>query len=141
MTAIGAIPVMLRPAVKTDMGLVYDSWLKSFRADNPEMRSSDYYEFQRKRIDSILAAGAQVIVAHPEGTPNVIAAWVCLDTIVSMFHYVYTVAHYRHRGYARKLVGSRLICTHMTDSRRPDSFAAWKRRAGFRYVPHLLDAA
>jgi hypothetical protein len=141
MTTVEIIPVALRRAVPTDMGLVYDSWLKSFRDQNAEMRSSDYYEFQRKRIDTILAAGAQILVAHPDGTPNVIAAWVCLDRIVSIFHYVYTVAHYRHRGYAGKLVGSRMICTHMTDSRRPDSFAAWKRRAGFRYVPHLLDAA
>ena len=135
------IPVLIRLAVPTDMGLVYDSWLKSFRESNPEMRISDYYEFQRKRIDSILASGAQVMIAHPTGTPNVIAAWVCQDVIVSLFHYVYTVAHYRHRGYARRLVGSRMVCTHLTDSRRPDSFAAWKRRAGFRYVPHLLDAA
>jgi hypothetical protein len=135
------ISVVLRPGVPADMGLVYDSWLKSFREQNPEMRVSDYYEFQRKRIDAILASGAPVVVAHPAGTPNVIAGWICLDAIVSIFHYVYTVAHYRHRGYATKLVGSRMICTHMTDSRRPDSFAAWKRRAGFRYVPHLLDAA
>lgn len=137
----GLVPVILRPVIKTDMGLVYDSWLKSFRDDNPEMLSSDYYEFQRKRIDSILATGAPIVIAHPEGTPNVIAAWICLDVIAELFHYVYTVAHYRQRGYARQLVGQRTICTHITGSRRPDSFAAWKRRAGFRYVPHLLDAA
>lgn len=145
MTSPADIPPVLRPAVKTDMAMVHSSWLKSFRLLGgkhvSEMRKHDYFTLQNRRIDMLLGAGCPVMILHPEGTPNVIAAWACLDVAPEVFHYVYTVAHHRKKGYAKKLVGDRTVCTHMTDSRRPDSFAAWKQRAGFRYVPHLLDAA
>lgn len=157
------VPILLRPAEPGDMGLVYDSWLKSYRfrekdADsrrpcskcsrpprrevsggdaNAEIRSEDYFRFQRQRIDIILANKGYVVIAHPAETPAVIAAWACLDQDPNIVHYVYTREAYRERGYARLLVAGRTICTHLTDSRRPDSATAWKRRMGMRYLPYL----
>ena len=139
------LPVLIRPARQDDMNFVFDSWLNSFRHGNremgTEMRASDYFKLQRKRIQRILATGGHVVIAHMDGAPSVISAWACLDVAPSVFHYVYTRAEYgeRRRGYAKLLVGDRRICTHLTDSRLGDSFAAWKRRAGFRYMPHLLE--
>lgn len=126
------------------MGLVYDSWLKSYRDGSrdmgAEMRRGDYFSLQRKRIQRLLASGSSVVVVAVEQAPSVICAWACLDLAPQVFHYVYTVAEHRRHGYARQLIGERSICTHLTDSRLADSFAAWKRRVGFRYMPHLLEA-
>lgn len=139
------IPIALREGRRDDMNFVFDTWLNSFRDGSREMghemRTGDYFRLQRERIQRILAAGGVIIIAHPEPTPSVISAWACLDVAPSVFHYVYTRNDYgdRKRGYAKLLVGARQICTHLTDSRRPDSFAAWKHRAGFRYMPHLLE--
>lgn len=158
-----------RVAEPTDLNFVYDSWLNSYRwvvdddakklcqscnqpcghqtgretngaAAVAGMRTDDYYRLQRERIDTLLARSTFVMIAHPDGAPNVIAAWACLDVAPAVFHYVFTREFHRHKGLAKQLVGDRKICTHLTDSRRPDSFAAWKRRAGIRYMPHLLDA-
>ena len=152
-----SVVVKVRPAVATDMGLVFDSWLRAYLcqvkdgavvggAATSEMRKDDYFAFQRGRIDRLLETRAHVVVAHPEEAPNVIASWACLDDAPNTFHYVFTMEARRRNGYAKLLVGDRLFCTHLTDYRRtggtgqhPGSFAAWKRRAGFRYLPHVLD--
>ncbi len=156
------VPILLRPAEPSDMGLVYSSWLKSYRyresatsarpcskcsrpprrdvsggEANAEVRSDDYFKHQHQAIERLLATGAYVVIAHPAETPAVIAAWACLDADPEVAHYVYTREAYRERGYARLLVAGRTICTHLTDSRRPDSAAAWKRRMGMRYLPWL----
>lgn len=163
------ITFSLRTAESTDLNFVYDTWLNSYRfvveesakkncqacgkpcghltgreingaAAVAEMRTDDYFRLQRQRIDSLLANSAFIMVAHPDGTPNVIAAWACLDVAPAVFHYVYAREFHRKKRLATRLIGDRKICTHLTDSRRPDSFAAWKRRSGIRYMPHLLDA-
>lgn len=134
--------IIQRPAETTDLDLVYDSWLRSFEdacVADFQMRKSDYYRLQRERIDRLFAGSAFVMVAHREGSPDVIDAWICLDVAPAVFHYVYTQSFQRRQGLAKMLIGERRICTHLTDSRRPDSFAAMKRRMGIRYMPHLLD--
>ena len=133
------VDVETRQATAADLDFVYSSWLNSFRASCPEMRSADYFKYQGKRIDRLLAGGAELVVAHPVGHPVVIDAWACSWPQESVLHYVYTREHMRRKGLAKTLVGSLATCTHMTDTRRPDSFAAWKHRANMRYVPHLLD--
>jgi hypothetical protein len=165
MASLDDLPVLVREAVPTDMDLVYDSWLRSYRygrstptsgdrpcskcgqtpradvrggAENAEMRGDDYYRLQRQRIVSLLRV-SKVMVVHGADTPNVVRAWACLSMAPEVLHYVYTVSLYRRRGYAKMLVEGRTICTHMTDTRRPDSFAMWKWRMGMRYMPHLLD--
>jgi hypothetical protein len=137
-------PAEVRLAVPTDMALVFNSWLKSYQklgGDPWEMHPHDYFSHQKARIERLLAGRATVLVLFPAGTPNVVWSWACVDADPAspVLHYVYTVEYRRKKGYARRLVGARDVCTHMTDSRRPDSFAAWKRRAGMRYIPHLLE--
>ena len=158
-------PIIVRDSVPTDLDLVYDSWLRSYRfkrsvptsgdqpcskcrqrpnwdvkggAENAEMLADDYYQLQRARIVALLRVSHVKVVAA-EKSPDVVRAWACLSLVTEVLHYVYTVALYRRRGYAKMLVEGRTICTHMTDTRRPDSFAAWKMRCGMRYMPHLLD--
>jgi GNAT superfamily N-acetyltransferase len=163
------ISFALRMAEPTDVNFVYDSWLRSYeyqtgdeaadarvcrscgrmgrRRDvsggeaNAEIHPSDYWPGQRQRIDRLLATTAAVIVAHPAETPSVIAGWACVDNHPDVVHYVYVREFYRKRGIAKRLIEGRKVCTHLTESRRPDSATAWKRRMGMRYLPHLLDAA
>jgi hypothetical protein len=157
-------PIVVREAVPTDLDLVYDSWLRSYRfkrsaptsgdrecpkchqrpnwdvrggAENAEMLADDYFKLQRNRIDNLLRT-SQVVVVAAKASPDVVRAWACVRGF-DVLHYVYTVAIYRRRGYARMLTDGLAFCTHMTDTRRPDSFAAWKFRRGMRYMPHLLD--
>lgn len=158
------VEVAVRPARDTDMSLVHNSWLESYRfklkepreedrcktcahlprkdvfggAAVQEMHAADYFTHQAARITRLLRHSA-VDVVHPVEAPDVVYAWACLVKNADAFHYVWTAKFRRHRGYAKMLVGDRKLCTHMTDSRRPDSFALWARRAGIAYIPHLLD--
>jgi GNAT superfamily N-acetyltransferase len=156
----------LRMGEETDRAFIYDSWLRSYefqvgdvaadakicktcgrtrRRDvsgghaNSEIHPRDYWSFQRGRINRLLDTTAAVIVAYPEGTPSVIAGWACVDNDPEIVHYVYVREFYRQKGIARRLIEGRKICTHLTDSRRPDSATAWKRRMGMRYLPYLFD--
>lgn len=132
MTAI--VPGVEREGNTGDLNLVYDSWLRSYRKSQPEMRDTDYYAFQRRRIDRILRGSGFLRIIHPTGAPSVIAAWACLDVAPSVAHYVYVQQEYRRRGFARELLIGRGVATHLTDGGR-----LLKRLMELRYLPHLLD--
>lgn len=156
------IPVLVRAARQTDIPLVMSSWLHSYRFKarssntvcgtcrrevrlffggeaNTHMHDSDYFDLQGKRIERLLKAGAPVVVlCHAEAT-DVVYSWACLGVSPLVLHYVWTDKEHRGRGFAKRLVEGRKIVTHMTDSRRADSFARWASRAEMRYQPHLLD--
>jgi hypothetical protein len=137
------IPVAIRPFVESDRPFVSNSWFRSCRDTMPamrNMRTADLCAFQSRRIDALLADESNwVCVVHPVDTPSVIVAWACRGQPATILHYVYTSQAYRNRGFARDLCKGVEFCTHETDSKRADSFARWRHRAGIRYIPHLLD--
>ncbi len=123
-----------RPGKSTDMALVFASWLNSERDTWREMRTGDFHALQHQRIERLLSGPARLVVLHPEGAPDVIAAWACLDQGPDIAHYVVVKSEYRGRGFARRLLAGRTIATHMAKGAR-----GFKNKLGLRYMPHLLD--
>lgn len=118
-----------------DVSFVYHSWLKGSRSSWPAMRSEDYFALQHQRIERLLTGDARLAVLHPEGTPDVIAAWALLDGAgPDVVHYVHVRGEYRRMGFAARLLAGRTIATHMTETGE-----RLKRKLGLRYMPHLLD--
>ena len=132
------VPAAERPGKEADLPYVMACWLNGHRKscrDMREMRTDDYFALQHQRIQRLLATTAHLVVLHPEGTPDVIAAWAVLDSGgESVAHYVYVRSEYRGMGFARRLLAGRTICTHMTDGGK-----SLKAALGLRYMPHLLD--
>lgn len=117
------------------MPFVYHSWLKGSRTAWAEMRSEDYFALQHQRIERLLTGDGRLVVLHPEGTPDVIAAWALLDRAgADIAHYVHVKGEYRGKGCATRLLTGRTIATHMTEAGE-----RLKRKLGLRYMPHLLD--
>ena len=127
------VAVLSRQGRPTDTAFVYHSWLKGSRSSWPEMRTDDYNALQHQRIDRLLS-GAQLVILHPEGAPDVIAAWALLDGGPDVAHYVHVRGEYRRMGFATRLLAGRTIATHMTEAGQ-----TLKRKLGLRYMPHLLD--
>lgn len=128
------IPARIRDAVASDVSFVYDSWLRSYRKAQSEVRDEDYFSSQRRRIDRVLRGPGFLRVVHPEGAPSVIAAWACLDAAPAVLHYVYVKEEYRGHGFARALLTGRAVATHLTDGGKK-----LKSMLGMRYLPYLLD--
>lgn len=123
-----------RPGHAADVPYVFHSWLKGARDAWREMRSDDYFALQHQRIERLLAA-ARLVILHPDGTPDVIAAWSLLDGAGdAVAHYVHVRGEYRRMGFATRLLAGRSIATHMTEQGE-----RLKRKLGLRYMPHLLD--
>lgn len=119
------LPVTIRPWLPGDVGLVVDSWLRSFRIGSSSakaMLSNLYQRSQKEIIDSILQR-AEVLVACSPGNPDLIFAFIVFEKepTVTALHYLYTKAAFRRFGLARKLVdsiketGRTLEASHKTD--------------------------
>jgi len=126
------VTVAERPGTAADVSYVFHSWLKGARDAWREMRNDDYFALQHQRIERLLAA-ARLVILHPEGTPDVIAAWTLHDG-EAIAHYVHVRGEYRRMGFATRLLAGRTIATHMTEQGE-----RLKRKLGLRYMPHLLD--
>jgi hypothetical protein len=106
--------IVIRPAVETDLALIYSSWLRSYwnaTAAHSGVAYSDYQRGQRARIDRLLAKCGARIACNPEA-PDTIMGWACADGFA--LHYVYTRQIYRHMGVAALAMGSLAGVTHMT---------------------------
>lgn len=130
------IPLIFRPAAEGDLAYVIRTWLDSYRSEQPEMRTSDYEDWMRLRIN------ADVLLACHESEPTAILGWVAKDPgeATGRLHYCYVRRRYRRQGIGRALfeqvtggiVGGELVVTHMTE----DGRAIKKAKPGrFRYLP------
>lgn len=129
------VAVTERAGGAPDASYVFHSWLKGSRDAWPAMRSDDYFALQHQRIERLLTGDGRLVVLHPEGTPDVIAAWALLDGAgTNVAHYVHVRGEYRRMGFASRLLAGRTIATHMTEAGE-----RLKRKLGLRYMPHLLD--
>jgi len=125
--------IPLRPAVETDLGLIFSSWLKSYWATRPPemtaVASGLYFSDQGHHgvIERILGrTGA--IVAHVPDDPDTIMGWACIED--DCLHYVYVREIWRRKGVAKALVGAVPVATvsHLT----PEI----ARLGAFRYDPY-----
>jgi GNAT superfamily N-acetyltransferase len=131
----------LRDGTEDDLRFVFATWLRGHwagqeaaRLSMGEMRRDDYFALQHQRIDNLLASTARIRVAHPTGRPLVIAGWACIDQAPAVLHYVHVKEPYRRKGVARRLIGGRSVCTHLTTMG-----LHLKMALSMKYMPHLLD--
>lgn len=114
--------ITIRPAVETDVALIYSSWLRSYW--NATMVGSGvlyaaYQEGQRARIARLIDC---VEIACSPAAPDTIMGWRCSDDVA--LHYLYVRQPYRHQGIGRYLLATwgwkvgqplaALAATHMT---------------------------
>lgn len=130
------IPLIFRPAGEADHAYVIRTWIESYRDEQAEMRTSDYEDWMRLRIN------ADVLLACHESEPTAILGWMAtaVEGEAARLHYAYVRRRYRRQGIARALfeqvtgniVGGETIVTHLTDAGR----AIKKAKPGlFRYIP------
>jgi GNAT superfamily N-acetyltransferase len=124
------VPLVFRPAEEDDHAYVIRTWLDSYRAEQPEMRTSDYEDWMRLRITG------EVLLACAANEPTVIHGWIAVELVVrcatcgrrlahnerrecaahdgtfcisaaseslGRLHYVYVRRRYRGHGIARAL--------------------------------------
>lgn len=97
--------ISLRPAVSGDQGYLFSTWLKGLRFGNPLMAkvpSRTYFREQHKVITNIILRGATVLVAHPEGEPDVIVGYVVAEP--GCLHWLHVKAAFREMGVGRQLL-------------------------------------
>lgn len=123
-----------REGTEADIPFVIDSWLKSYRLEQPDMLTRDYLPWQRARITFLLGR-AGLFVAHPAQEPTVIWSWLVCEP--GVIHYAYTKPHAKMAGLGRQLIafaGIKLPCnvSHLTaDGRRVKG----SHEGQLRYIP------
>lgn len=96
----------IRAMATGDVGLIFNSWLRSFRKSQ-DMEHKAYFLFQHRLIEEILRR-SNVLLAVSEDDPDQIFGWVCFEDREEGFtiHYVYVKATFRKLGIGRALVDS-----------------------------------
>ena len=86
--------IQLRPAKAEDLNFVFDSWMKSWRISKYAgvIPNNMFYDVQRTLIEDLIARGARLVVAHPDGRDDVILGWACGEEKdgAAVLHYRYT---------------------------------------------------
>lgn len=119
MTALAADAIVIRPAVESDVALIYSSWLRSYwnaTACNMGIEYQVYQVGQRARIKRLID---HVEIVCSPAVPDAIMGWRCADYSGdrSSLHYVYVRQPYRRQGIAKYLLGTwNWQATHMTSA-------------------------
>lgn len=86
--------MLIRDAIPTDVPLIFDSWMKSWRS-NPYagcISNNIYYATVRENIEHLIARGAIIKVACLDNDEDTILGWVCYERLpdgVYCVHYIY----------------------------------------------------
>lgn len=97
--------VTLRQGRPDDLAFVLDSWLQSYRDNNPEARALPralFYSMHRRVVERLLARSL-VVVACAKDNPNHILGWAAYETEPGVLHYLYVKAAYRGHDISRWL--------------------------------------
>jgi hypothetical protein len=108
-------PVVYRLAEEGDLGFVFDSWLRSYKADKiPHKKGRElrkFFEVMRTRIAGLLERSIVMVCCNPDEQAQIFGWAACeKDTC----HYVYVKRAYRKMGIAGMLVLPRTQFTHVT---------------------------
>lgn len=100
--------ILIRPVKATDLNFVFDSWMKQWR-QSPwagTIPNHMYYETQRTLIEDLIARGARIVVAYPEGREDVILGWACGEEKEgkTVLHYAYVKDPFLGLGIQTRLV-------------------------------------
>lgn len=98
--------IRLRVANEDDIGFIFNSWLKSYRASsvNRDIINATFFTEHHKVLERILKH-AQVIIACSNEDPMHIYGWICAEYIDGIFclHYIYIKHSFRKMGVGRLL--------------------------------------
>jgi len=103
------LPILLRPANKDDISLIFNAWLKSYRSAKAvqDISNEIYYSEHHKVIERILK-NYDVIIACNEDDRSQIYGFICAGYTDSVFtlHYLYVKHTFRNMGIAKALLNS-----------------------------------
>lgn len=105
------LPIALSAFTKSDLPLLYATWLESYRDAKISrcIRKNVYFSYLRLKIDELLRnPGLEVTKAHLAQDPDCIFGWSVsyynCDTQTLILHYVFTKFKYRNLGIGNRLV-------------------------------------
>lgn len=139
-----SLPILIRPMAESDVNLVMNSWLKSFRDCSATWGASnaEYYAAQKAIIARLFRVSQVAVACDPEDHDQVYgwACWTPRDKEV-LVHYVYVKSLFQRMGVARELM--KVV--------NPDSLSIYATHVGpssndlrttvpHRYKPFLLSA-
>lgn len=97
--------ISLRPATGEDQGYLFATFLRGLRFGNPQLAKVParvYFKEQHAVITNIILRGASVLIAHPEGEPDVIIGYAIGEP--GTCHWVHVKNAFREMGVARRLL-------------------------------------
>lgn len=138
----------VRPPTVSDLALIKDSWLESYRhAYHVKGVSAQTYRHCHRRVVERLLSRSAVLIACDTKDPWIVWGWCCYqwDGSVLLWHYSYTKDGFRGFDVATQLfaqaVGSRcpsaVLYSHDTKAAR--RFAKGLETAGVLTVPYLYN--
>lgn len=97
------VPVIIRAAVETDFGFLFDSFLKGSKISY--MRYSVYNQRYAPVIKALINR-CNIAIACLASDPNTIAAFVIYETLdnIPIIHYIHTRSTFIRQGIATKLI-------------------------------------
>jgi GNAT superfamily N-acetyltransferase len=93
-----------RRAEPSDLSYVLDTWSRSLRPLWPELRNQEFHAAIRADITDKLESGFELTIAHPEGAPSVIWAWLCCHPDTNQVAFIYVRPDVRGALIATRLI-------------------------------------
>ncbi len=102
--------VLIRPGKVEDHPLIFDSYLKSWRTNKAAgtIPNHLFFSVQRTLLEDLLARGAVLSIAYPEGHVDLILGWACAEEKEgkTVLHYLYVKDPYIGLGLPDLLLAS-----------------------------------
>jgi len=93
--------VQIRAATETDIGFIFNSWLKSYKQSSFSkfIPGAVYFDLHHKTIESILKRAKVLVAVNPADT-NQIYGYIVYETVqeTSVVHYCYVKESFRKMG-------------------------------------------
>lgn len=105
--SISNLPIRFRAATESDIGFIFNSWLKSYRNSGfARFISNTIYFTEHHKLIEKLILNNKVIVACNTEDPNQLFGYICGGHIDGIFacHYVYVKHTYRNMGLGKELL-------------------------------------
>lgn len=138
----------VRPMQAGDAGLVYDSWLKSYRAAKRQQVEADpaalfnarkYDSSQGQLIDRLLQRSAVIVLCSPSDESEVFG-YVVFERLGTraVLHWLYVKHPFRQLGFARRLFNAaRGDCALTTHSHATPLGQVLAKKWGSSFYPQL----
>jgi GNAT superfamily N-acetyltransferase len=100
--------MLIRDVRPSDVSLVFDSWMKSWRVSRYSgcISNNKFYEVTRENIEHLVARGAKIRVACLNEDEDTILGWICYERLSDdsfCVHYIYVKDPYLKHGVGQKL--------------------------------------